>query len=263
MCLHHAQYISAAAFACTSSWSVAVEAHGAVALQDVTKQQAKERAIARKQVAGQGTLDRFLSPSQEKQAQKHSAKASKNTAKVSKNRQELDMFKQGIKQALPPAMSKQPQGTAQQPQGRVKRPRRQMTRLYDDEPAQEIDLTSDAVGQHNGNLKDVACLSGDNDEDFQPAKKAKSLSKSKATATTIKAKAQPKADKQGFGLAGTDPRKVTVVPTVSFQSFSYSKGDSKQSKGRRPTVTAVDEGEVSSVQKTERTKSTSAYTGMY
>lgn len=229
----------------------------------MTKQQAKERAIARKQVAGQGTLDRFLSPSQEKQAQKHSAKASKNTAKVSKNRQELDMFKQGIKQALPPAMSKQPQGTAQQPQGRVKRPRRQMTRLYDDEPAQEIDLTSDAVGQHNGNLKDVACLFGDNDEDFQPAKKAKSLSKSKATAATIKAKAQPKADKQGFGLAGTDPRKVTVVPTVSFQSFSYSKGDSKQSKGRRPTVTAVDEGEVSSVQKTERTKSTSAYTGMY
>jgi len=108
----------------------------------VTKQQAKERAIARKQVAGQGTLDRFLSPSQEKQAQKHLAKPSKNPAKVSKNRQDLDMFKQGSKQALPPATSKQPQGTVQQPQGRVKRPRRQMTRLYDDEPAQEIDLTS-------------------------------------------------------------------------------------------------------------------------
>ncbi|KAL0027354.1 hypothetical protein WJX79_003195 [Trebouxia sp. C0005] len=97
--------------------------------QDVTKQQAKERAVARRQVAGQGTLDRFLSPSQEKQAQKHLAKVSKMPAKVSKNRQDLDMFQQGTKQALPPAMSKQPHGTAQQLQGRVKRPRRQMTRL--------------------------------------------------------------------------------------------------------------------------------------
>ncbi len=229
----------------------------------MTKQQAKERAIARKQVAGQGTLDRFLSPSQEKQAQKHLAKVSKNPAKIGKNRQDLDMFKQGIKQALPPAMSKQPQGTAQQPQGRVKRPRRQMTRLYDDEPAQAIDLTSDAVGQRNENLKGATCLSGDNDEDFQPAKKAKGLSKSKATAATLKANTQPKADKQGGDLAGTNPRKVNVVPAVSFQSFSYSKGDSKQSQGRRATVAAVDQGEVSSVQKIERTKSTTAYTGMY
>ena len=197
----------------------------------MTKQQAKERAIARKQVAGQGTLDRFLSPSQEKQAQKHLAKASKNPAKVSKNRQDLDMFKQGSKQALPPATSKQPQGTVQQPQGHVKRPRRQMTRLYDDEPAQEIDLTSDAGGQCNENLKDVPCLSGDNDEDFQPAKKAKGLSKSKATAATVKAKAQPKADKQGGDLAGTDPRKEKVVPSVSFQSFSYSKGTASKVKG--------------------------------
>lgn len=229
----------------------------------MTKQQAKERAIARKQVAGQGTLDRFLSPSQEKQAQKHLAKASKNPAKVSKNRQDLDMFKQGIKQALPPAMLKQPQGTVQQPQGRVKRPRRQMTRLYDDEPAQEIDLTSDASRQPNGNLRGGACLSGDNDEDFQPAKKAKGLSKSKATAATMKTKAQPTADKQEGGLVGTNPRKVNVVPAVSFQSFSYSKGDSKQSKGRQVTVADVDEGEVSSVQKIARTKSTTAYTGMY
>lgn len=240
-----------------------LDAYGAVALQDVTKQQAKERAIARKQVAGQGTLDRFLSPSQEKQAQKHLAKASKNSDKVSKNRQDLDMFKQGTKQALPHAMSKQPQGTVQQPQGRVKRPRRQMTRLYDDEPAQEVDLTSDAGGQRNGNLKDVPCLSGDNDEDFQPAKKAKGESKSKATAANIKAEAQPKADKQGGHLAGTGPRKEKVAPSVSFQSFSYSKGDSKQSKGRQATVATVDEGEVSSVQKLERTKSTMAYTGMY
>lgn len=229
----------------------------------MTKQQAKERAIARKQVAGQGTLDRFLSPSQEKQAQKHLAKASKNPAKVSKNRQDLDMFKQGSNQALPPAMLKQPQGTVQQPQGRVKRPRKQMTRLYDEEPAQEIDLTSDAVGQRNRNLKDVPCLSGDNDEDFQPAKKAKGLYKTKPTAATLKAKMQPKPDKQGVDLAGTGATKEKVVPAVSFQSFTYSKGDSKQSKGRQVAVAAVDEGEVSSVQKLERTKSTTAYTGMY
>ncbi len=229
----------------------------------MTKQQAKERAIARKQVAGQGTLDRFLSPSQEKQAQKHLAKASKNPAKISKNRQDLDMFKQGSKQALPPAVLKQPQGTVQQPQGRVKRPRRQMSRLYDDEPAQEIDLASDAVGQRNGNLKNVPCLFGDNDEDFQPAKKAKGLFKSKATAANIKAKAQLKADKQRGYLAGTGARKEQVVPAVSIQSFSYSKADSKQSKGRQVTVAAVDDGEVSSVQKTERIKSLTAYTGMY
>ena len=64
-------------------------------------------------------------------------------------------------------------------------------------------------------------------------------------------------------MAGTDPRKEKVVPSVSFQSFSYSKGDSKQSKGRQVAVATVDEGEVSSVQKIERTKSTTAYTGMY
>ncbi|DBA70641.1 TPA: hypothetical protein ACH3X2_012024 [Trebouxia sp. C0005] len=212
--------------------------------QDVTKQQAKERAVARRQVAGQGTLDRFLSPSQEKQAQKHLAKVSKMPAKVSKNRQDLDMFQQGTKQALPPAMSKQPHGTAQQLQGRVKRPRRQMTRLYDDEPAQEIDLTSGAVGQRNGNLKDVTCLSGDDDEDFQPIKKAKGLSKIKAIAATLKTKAQPTADKQEGGLAGTNRSEVNVVPAVSFQSYSCSRGDSKQSKGRRVTVAAVDEAEV-------------------
>ena len=229
----------------------------------MTKQQAKERAVARRQVAGQGTLDRFLSPTQEKQAQKHLAKVSKLPAKVSKNRQDLDLFQQGTKQALPPAMSKQPQGTAQQPQGRVKRPRRQMTRLYDDEPAQEIDLTSGAVGQRNGNLKDVTCLSGDNDEDFQPVKKAKGLSKIKAIAATLKTKAQPTADKQEGGLAGTNRSEVNVVPAVSFQSFSCSRGDSKQSKGRRVTVAAVDEAEVSSLQKIERTKSTTAYTGMH
>ena len=57
---------------------------------------------------------------------------------------------------------------------------------------------------------------------------------------------------------------AAAAPAVTFQSFSYSKGDSKHSKERRSVLeTEGDKGEVSSVQRAKRTGSSTAYAGMY
>lgn len=227
----------------------------------MTKQQARERAIARKQVAGQGTLDRFLSPSQEKQVQKQLARSSKR-AGTRHEQQDLDRFKQGNKQVLPPGTSKQHPGNAEQ--GRVKRPRKQMVRLYDAEAAQEGNLTSESRCNNCEKVKAVSLLSED-EEAFQPAKRTKGSGKSRVTAAPVRASMKPKTSKANVALTCTDvSQDAAAAPTVTFQSFSYSKGDSKHSKEKRCVLeTEGENGEVSSVQRAKRTRSSTAYAGMY
>lgn len=236
----------------------------------MTKQQARERAIARKQVAGQGTLDQFLSPSQEKQVQEQLARSSKQA--VTRNeQQDLDRFKQGNKQVLPPGTAKRQPGNAERPQGRVKRPRKQMVRLYDVESAQAGNLTFQSGCMNYEKVKavsllreDVSLLSED-EEAFQPAKRTKGSGKSKGTAAPVRATMKPKSSKANLALAHIDVSKeAAAAPTVTFQSFSYSKGDSKHSKEKGCVLeTEGESGEVSSVQRAKRTKSSTAYAGMY
>ena len=87
--------------------------------------------MARKQLSGQGTLDKFLTPSQEQQVQKQLAKSGRNAPKRSKSQQDLDLFKQGSKQGLPPNSTKQKRSASlEELQVHPKRPHRRMTRLY-------------------------------------------------------------------------------------------------------------------------------------
>ncbi len=233
-------------------------------LQDVTKQQAKERAIARKQVAGQGTLDKFFSPSEEKQVQKQLARSAKNAVHSTKNRQDLDLYKQGSKQAVPTEPSQQKRAAGlQQPQDRAKRPRRQMIRLYEEEPAQEVDLTSD-TGHAVEAKQNKSGLPGDDDADFQPAKRARGLTKSKSGPAPIKSHAQQENSRKKAPASKADAGKTAdAASTVSFQGFSYSKGDSKTSKHKAPCVIDVDTDEVNSVQRASSTRSKTTYVGLY
>ena len=105
----------------------------------MTKEQAKERAAARKLVAGQGTLDRFLSPAHGKPIQKQLAKAAKHRSKESKDRQDLEGFRQDSHSTVPSRGQKRgrpktlnPEAAPQdagQAEGCLKRPRRQMVPL--------------------------------------------------------------------------------------------------------------------------------------
>lgn len=222
-------------------------------LQDVTKQQAKERAFARKQVVGQSTLDRFLSPSQEKQMQKQLATASKNTASLSGSTL-LAQYRQGSKQPVLAGVKKQKVVSMEQPWGCVKRPHRQMKRLYpDDESSEKEGL--DVNRSPGGKAQLQSGLSKDDDADFQPAKKLKN--RSEAMNNPLQKGLVSKA-KVGKGSS-----KPPSCAAISLQSFSYSRGDSKKSKDQPKYGDGhFDKDEVSSAQPPCRTRS-KAYTGLY
>ena len=187
-------------------------------LQDVTKQQAKERATARRQVAGQGTLDRFLSPSQDKQIQKLLAKSSKDAA-GKKNSHDPEQYKQGNIQVLPADSRRQKKHAGlDQPQGCAKRPSRQMKRLYPEDELAHDDIV-DISQSPEAQAKPWSSLK-DDDGDFQPVKRLKARAASK---TLPKGKASK-------APTGKGTSKAQDGPVISLQSFSYSKESGKQSK---------------------------------
>ena len=222
----------------------------------MTKQQAKQRAAARKQVAGQSTLDSFLSPSQEKQVQKQLAKASKNIANL-KSSLLLEERKQGSNQAMTAVLKKQKGAGMQQPQACAKRPLRQMKRLYpDDESALQNVL--DISQFPDGKPPPQASLSKDEDADFQPAKRLKA----RCQAAT-KALQKGKASKANMSKGSSRTQDCSVI---SLQSFSYSKENSTKSKEKAKSSGSPCDSlsdEVSSAQPACRTRSKTTYTGLY
>lgn len=222
--------------------------------QDVTKQQAKERALARKQVAGQSTLDRFLSPSQENQVQKQLAKASRNAAS-SKSSALLEQYKQGSKQPMLVGVKKQKVAGMELTQGCAKRPLWQMKRLYPDDESAHKDVL-DISCSPDGKARMRLTLSKNNDDaDFQPAKRVKKRSEAASHAL----------QKGPISIAnmGKGSSKSHNCAAISLQSFSYSKENSKKSKELpRCGGGLCDKDEVSSAQPACRTRS-KAYTGMY
>ena len=224
--------------------------------QDVTKQQAKERAAARKQVAGQSTLDRFLSPSQEKQVQKQLAKTSNNAANLKSNLLSIQC-KQDDKHAVTAELKKQKGADTQQPQAVAKRPLRQMKRLYpEDESVQPdvLDISQSPVGK----ALPQAGLCKDDDADFQPAKRLRGRLRAGTNALQTGKTSNAQRNK-GSAMAQD-------CPAISLQSFSYSKEHSKRSKGHVTRSSAMCDSvsdEVSSAQPAVRTRSKTTYTGMY
>ena len=215
----------------------------------MTKQQAKERAAARRQVAGQGTLDRFLSPSQDKQVQKQLARQHKCAAGA-KSIKTLQQYKQGSKAAPPAGSKKQKQDAgAGQPQACVTRPVRQMKRLYPDDE-HPIDISQSPEGK----AKHEPLVIQDDDADFQPAKRARSRSAAAKAAEL----------KSGKAKVGKGSSKAQDVSAVSLQSLSFTKENSKTSKdhARQPDV-LCDKDEVTSAQPSCRTQSKSTYKGLY
>ena len=213
--------------------------------------------MARKQVSGQGTLDKFLTPSQEQQVQKQLAKSGRNAPKGSKSRQDLDLSKQGSKQGLPPDSTKQKRSASlEELQVHPKRPRRQMMRLYDDEEPNAENCVDEQIKQ--------SILSCDDSFDFQPARRTKGPKGSKAAGRQAKTSMQQK-DRQGrvIDSRAETGKQTDAVPAASFQGFSYSKGDGKQGKQAKATVINDSNDEVSSVQRARRSRSEVAYTGLY
>ena len=225
--------------------------------QDVTKQQAKERAAARKQVAGQSTLDRFLSPSQEKQVQKQLAKTSNNAANLKSNLL-FEKCKQDSKHAVAAVMKKQKGAGMQQPQAAAKRPLRQMKRLYPEDEAVQLDVLN--ISQSPvGKAPPRANLCKDDDADFQPAKRLKG----RAQAGTKPLLQTGKISSANLGKGSSIAQEC---PAISLQSFSYSKEHSKKSKGQVICSSGLCDNvnnEASSAQPAVRTRSKTTYTGMY
>ena len=221
--------------------------------QDVTKQQAKERAAARKQVAGQSTLDRFLSPSQEKQVQKQLAKRCNNAPNMNSSVLSKEC-NWGSKQAVTAAPKKQQGAGVQQPQSRAKQPLRQMKRLYSEDESDQPDVL-DLTRSPDGKAPPQAGLCTADDADFQPAKRLKGRSQ-----------ASTKAGKISKGEVSKGSSRVPDCPAVSLQSFSFSKERSKKSKGQVICSSKLCDSindEVTSAQPAVRTRSKFAYTGMY
>lgn len=221
--------------------------------QDVTKQQAKERAAARKQVAGQSTLDRFLSPSQEKQVQKQMAKTSNNAADLKSNLLSKQC-KQGSKHAVTAVLKKQNGAGVQQPQATAKRPLQQMKRLYPEDEAAQPDVL-DITHSPDGKAQAQGSLCKDDDADFQPAKRLKGRHQA-GTKTQ-------QAEKVSKGKMSKGSSRVQDCPAISLQSFSYSKERNKKNKGPVTCSSKSINDEVSSAQIAMTTRSKSAYTGMY
>lgn len=223
----------------------------------MTKQQAKERAAARRQVAGQSTLDRFLSPSQEKQVQKQLAKACTNAAAKMKSGLLPEQGKRVSEEAVTAVVKKQKGAGVAQPQAGAKRPLRQMKRLYPEDKSVQPDVL-DISQSPNSKARSQAGLCKDDDVDFQPPKrlKARAQAGTKALQTGKISKSK----------VITDSSRAQDQPAISLQSFSYSKEHSKKSKGQ---VTCSSElrdkvsDEVSSAQPAFRTRSKTTYSGMY
>ena len=223
----------------------------------MTKQQAKERAAARKQVAGQSTLDRFLSPSQEKQVQKQLAKASNVAAAKLKNSHLLEQGKRISKEAVTAVVKKQKSAGVVQLQAGAKRPLRQMKRLYpEDESVQPVVL--DISQSPNSKARSQAGLSKDDDVDFQPPKRLKARAQAGSRALQTGKVSKSKVIK--------DSQRAQDHPAISLQSFSYSKEHSKKSKGQVTCSSELRDNvsdEVSSAQPAFRTRSKTTYSGMY
>ena len=220
--------------------------------------------MARKQVAGQGTLDRFLSPSQDKQVQRRLAKSKSIVGTRNKDRQDLEAYKQGNTAVSLSAASNRSKSTEVEPppsstkqlQVGTKRAFKQMTRLYDeDEQASQEGADAECLGAAE---PDVDCLSNQDYADFQPAKRSKAAARGKATRAGMHKKASKRPVIAGRAGAGVI---CNNVPTVSFQSFSYSKGDSEASKQHMRMD--KDKEEVNSVQRLSRTRSKTTYGGLY
>ena len=220
-------------------------------------------------MAGQGTLDRFLSPAHGKQIQKQLAKPSKHRSKEHNNRQDLEAYRQGSNIAVPSRGQKRgrpntlnPEAVPQdagQAKGCLKWPRRQMVPLYDEhegEPDQKDD-PAPAVGSAETSARKYVL--SDDDTDFQPSKMLKQPIK-RRKAVTAKTGSKKQNDNSKAGQASKKAAS-DVVPAVSFDSFSYSKGSSKSKA--LGVAAADDKGEVCSARKAPRTRSSSAYTGLY
>lgn len=226
--------------------------HAAVdaALQDVTKQQAKERAAARRLVAGQGTLDKYLSPGSkalDKQVQKHMAKASKGGQAGADN----------SRQAA--AAGKKRSTDVQHEQNAPKRPKRRMVRIYTDEddmPAgHPEELLSGCSKQDE--VIDLDAVHTE-DADFQPArKKVKKVSK--------KGLAKKQNGKQG----GTSclAQGSEVVQADAFSNFRFCDSRSSRLVGRaklsQEDAAQQDMSKAASLFLTHNAGTASDYTGLY
>ena len=224
-------------------------------MQDVTKQQAKERALARKQVAGQGTLDKFLSPQQEKAGRKGTIRTSKKASNEAKDRQDLQAYRQGSHQTLASLKrSREPELTDEPIGAEPKRPNGGLCQA--DKQHQHDGLTHSKPAQKLSAL--VYVLSSDDDVDFQPSKALTKKGKRKAGSVRGNAKATKQHSRSAAGQAEAKVRS-DAEPAVSFDKFLYSKGSSKHAA---MAAVVQDREEVSSVQKRSRTRN-SNYTGMY
>lgn len=217
----------------------------------MTKQQAKERAAARKLVAGQSTLDRFLSPSQEKQLQKKLANTSNHAANLNSGALS-QQHKQDSKQTVTAALKKRKGADVQQPL--AKRPLRQMKRLYPEAVSVQPDVL-DISQSPDSRAQPQAGLCKDDDGDFQPVKRCKAQSQA-----GTKALQTGKVSKSKVIRGGS---RAPDCPAISLQSFSYSKEHSKKSKGQVTCSSDDMNDEVSCAQPANRTRSKTAYTGMY
>ena len=99
----------------------------------------------------------------------------------------------------------------------------------------------------------------DDDTDFQPSKMQKQSSKRRQA---VKAKPGSKKQNDSSKARRTSTKASSgALPAVSLESFSYSKGSSKS---KALGVAADDDkSEVCSAGKAPRTRSSSAYTGLY
>lgn len=190
------------------------------ALQDVTKQQAKERAAARRLVAGQSTLDKYLSPASkavaDKQVQKQMAKASKASKAAA------EPFKQSTAAGKKRVASEADKCI----QEGLKRPRRQMVRLYPDLCSQE----AKPAGSKEAQLKqyEQAEPADDNDmdcgdADFQPAKKRVQ----KPTGRLKPRASKNVATRANAECAESMQGSKVVKQTASFQDYSFSRTKGK------------------------------------
>ena len=183
----------------------------------MTKQQAKDRAAARRLVAGQSTLDKYLSPASkaavDKQVQKQMAKSSKAGAKAA-----------GTSKLAAPTGRKRIANTEGQggQQQAPKKPRRQMVRLYPDSPETKSALQTRSPCR-------PSTVDGDDvdteDADFQPVKKAKKTDKQTKDLKLPRAKkghGKNAAQSKAGVVGGSDTKQ-----TASFQDYSFCTNESK------------------------------------
>ena len=180
--------------------------------QDVTKQQAKERAAARRLVAGQSTLDKYLSPAgkaaADKQVQKQMAKASKAEKAAAES------FKQCAAAGKKRAAAN---GAEQTKQEGLKRPRRQMVRLYPDVCSPEVEPAGSQ--QAEPRQHEQAEPADDSEMDFQPARK-----RAKKPTSGLKQRTSKNAATEANAACAKSMQDGEVVKqTASFQNFSFSK----------------------------------------